>query len=76
MLPGRLDQRDIPIPVFLRLSTDRAQNRTRLRIRRGSFEKAKDEVFECLKLGLSGTWESFHDPNFQARFASSSAKTR
>ena len=48
---ARLDLREIPIPVSLRLSTDRAQIRSRLQIRRSSFEETEDEVFECLKLG-------------------------
>ena len=38
---------------------------SRLRIRWGSFEKAKDEVLECLKLGLSCTWESFCHGRFR-----------
>ena len=66
MLPDRLDLREIPIPVFLRLSGHRAMlGSSRLQIRRSSFEEIQDEVFECLKLGLSGTWESFCHGRFR-----------
>ncbi len=56
----REDLRDIPSFPVLRLSGHRAMlGNSRLRSCRGSFKKAKDEIFKCLKLGVSGTWESF-----------------
>lgn len=65
MLPDQLDQRGVASLEFLRPSIDRAQNRIRLQSRRDSFEKVEDEVFECLKLGVSGTWEGFCHGRFR-----------
>jgi hypothetical protein len=65
-LPDRLDLREIPIPVFLRLSDHRAMlGSSRLRVGRSSFEESQDAVQECLKLGVSGTWESFCHGRFR-----------
>ena len=70
MLPHQLDQRDIPSFPDLRLSGHRAElgmgrSRRRVRSRRSSFEEPQDAVQECLKLGLSGTWESFCHGRFR-----------
>ncbi len=35
---------------------------------RSSFEEAKNEVFKCLKLGVSGTWEGFRHGRFRVGF--------
>ena len=67
---GREGQRDIPSFRVLPRSSHRAMlGNSRFRSRRSSFEKAKDEVFECLKLGVSGSWESFCHGRFRVVFA-------
>ena len=63
---GRADQRGTPSFPALRRSSHRARlGSNRLRMGRSSFEEVQDEVFECLKLGLPGTWESFCHGRFR-----------
>ena len=70
MLPDQLDQRDIPSFPALRLSGHRAMlGSSRLRSCQGSFEEPQDAVQECLKRGLSGTWESFCHGRFRVGVA-------
>jgi len=64
-LPDRGDLRVVPFPVSLRLSGHQAMlGSSRLRVG-CSFKKAKDEIFKCLKLGVSGAWEGFYHGRFR-----------